>query len=68
MSSNTPFLKKEDHARYFNQHLLEESPKQHYFLIRDPFNNTYNPAKNLHVVDDRERVKAMFREAYNNLI
>ncbi len=23
-----------------------KNPKNHYFLIRDPFNNTYNPAKN----------------------
>jgi hypothetical protein len=30
---------------YFHKNLLDESPEFDYFLIREPFNHTYNPAK-----------------------
>ena len=32
---------------FFHEEFLRNQPKNDYFLIREPFNNTYNPAKNI---------------------
>ena len=40
------FPKKSDVISFFDHdYLLHENPLNDYFLIRDPFNNTYNPGK-----------------------
>jgi hypothetical protein len=40
-----------------------------YFLIRDPFNNSYNPAKNfkLNIPDEKKAVKEGFMTAYKEM-
>ena len=38
------------------------------FLIREPFNHTYNPAKVLEHGRDTMKVKKQFRDAYMNVI
>ena len=32
---------------FFHESLFRSKLSNQYFLIRDPFNNTYNPAKNI---------------------
>jgi len=47
-SKGKPFLRKHFAKELFHNKLWEKHrPLSHYFLIRDPFNNTYNPAKNI---------------------
>jgi hypothetical protein len=43
--------------------VLNENPEEFYFLIREPFNNTYNPAKNFRLTDEKhvDYVTKMFR-------
>lgn len=40
-----------------------------YFLIRDPFNNSYNPAKNfrLNRPEEKKFIKEAFKLAYKDL-
>jgi len=46
-----PRLKKEDVESYFQTSYFRDDPKSHFFLIREPFNHTYNPAKNFKLLD-----------------
>ena len=39
----------------------------HYFLIRDPFNNTYNPAKTIKISADKDRMLHIFKSALDSL-
>ena len=38
-----------------------------YFLIKDPFNNTYSPAKNLNIERDGKRIIQWFMDAKERL-
>ena len=51
--------KKAYFERLFHDELKVDRPQEHYFLIRDPFNNTYNPAKTFKIDRDRVRVLKM---------
>lgn len=63
------FLDKEiDYDSLFHESLKAEHMKySYYFLVRDPFNNTYNPAKNYRY-DDYNRVTSVFRSAVVSLL
>ena len=52
-------------ADYFSGPVLEDKPEEFYFLIRDPFNNTYNPAKNFRLATSPKR---MFEQAHFALL
>ena len=49
--SGGPLLKKDDLSDYFKEESFSKEPREHYFLIREPFNHTYNPAKNFLLKD-----------------
>lgn len=57
----------ENLGKLFDNSLLSQSPRQDYFLIRDPFNNTYNPAKNFKISEDKHRLEIFFKQAYESL-
>jgi hypothetical protein len=42
------FVERQVNLMLFKGDVLKEKIMQHYFLIREPFNHTYNPAKNIH--------------------
>lgn len=51
----------------------EVPPELDYFLIRDPFNNTYNPAKNFNLGSEDqikrcENLRDRFKEAWHKLM
>ena len=60
------FPKKSSVISFFDSDfLLHENPLDDYFLIRDPFNNTYNPGKTfkLSKPDQVNRIKAALKNA-----
>lgn len=66
-SSGGALLKKEDLTKYFKEPLLSQNPEKHYFLIREPFNHTYNCAKNLKL-EDHKHVIGMFEDGFEKVL
>ena len=57
VSNSGPVLvSKTQIADYFSGPILHDKPTEFYFLIRDPFNNTYNPAKNFTLDNSPKRM------------
>jgi len=42
-----PILNRKMIKKVFDASFIESNPDNQSYVIRDPFNNTYNPAKNL---------------------
>lgn len=64
-----PIQKKSQYEKFFDLEKFYRDPIDHFFLIRDPFNNTYNPAKNFKINDfDRKKLQRMFEHGLSKVL